>query len=524
VELTRRRLIAAGGAAALASSGPFPLTSVAARRRRLPLARGGRFSSGVAAGQPATDGALLWTRLDGLERTRLVTLEVARDPEFKRVLVRRRVKAQRIRDFTARHRLRSRRLRPDEEYFYRFETRTTSSRVGRFKTLPPQDSRQPIRIAYFSCQRYEHGYFTPQAGIAADEDLDLVVSLGDYIYEEDSSPRLEERRDPSGQPNGHTETLAQFRSRYRTYRSDPNLQDMHARHALYSIWDDCEVEGNWAGDQESSGGNRSGPRRIPFAEKRLNGFLAYFEWMPFDRSRRADRFKVYDAVRLGSNVELVLLDTRQFRDPQPCGDRDFTGGPCLGEDELPRRLLGDAQKAWLKERLAASRATWKVLANAQMMMALDIAPGQPVAHDSWDGYAAERREVLEYAAAQGVQNLTSIVGDVHVFFAGDLYTSGRIDGRRVGTEFVGASVSHDGFSLPEMNEQESALLTERLPLVNPHLKYASFGRRGYAVLEARPEELRVEFRTVPTVLTPRAESRTLQRFRVASGVPVAELA
>jgi alkaline phosphatase D len=244
-ELSRRELLAAGGVA-LAASGAFPLTAVAARARRNPLARAGGFTSGVASGLPAPDGALLWTRLDDhAAPSARLRYEVATDRDFRHVVVRGEASATALRDATARQRVTG--LQPDSEYFYRFATRTTASRVGRFKTLPPPDSDKPIRIAFFSCQRFEHGYFTPQAGIAADEDLDVVLSLGDYIYEEDATPINRDRFEPNGGPNHNTETLAQFRGRHRSYRSDVALQGMHAQHALIPIWDDCEVEGNWAG-------------------------------------------------------------------------------------------------------------------------------------------------------------------------------------------------------------------------------------------------------------------------------------
>lgn len=517
MELSRRDLLRAGAGAAAASSA-FPLTAVAARARRDPFARAGGFSSGVASGLPSTDGAVLWTRLDELTGPRArLRLEIARDPDFRQVVRRTQVRATALRDQTARTQVDG--LPAGEQFFYRFATRTTSSRVGRFRTLRPADSREPVRIGFFSCARYEHGYFTPQAGLAA-EDLDLVVSLGDYMYEEDSRPKLPGRDDGAGKPNGHVETLDQFRRRYRAYRSDSGLQAMHAQHAVFGIWDDCEVEGNWAGEQESSGGNPSGERSIPFAVKRRNAFNAYFEWMPFARTR-AERYKVFRAVPLGANAELLLLDTRQFRDPQPCGDRDVTGGPCIGEDDLPRKRLGDEQKAWLKRRLVDSPATWKVLGNAQMMMALDLVPGQPVAHDSWDGYAAERREVLEHAHARGVKNLTSIVGDVHVFFAGDLHTSGRVGSPRVGTEFVGASVTHDALTLPGLPQEQSDLVVEQLPVVNPHLKYAELSSRGYATMELARERTTVRFLGVDTVLEPTAKVTELARFEVLDGVPEA---
>jgi alkaline phosphatase D len=511
--MTRRTAVAGG---LLLAAGAFPATSVAARARRNPVPRGGSFPTGVAAGAPRTDGALLWTRCDGVGRARL-RFEVAEDPGFARVVRRGLAQASPVRDQTARLSVRG--LEPGRPYWYRFETRTADSPVGRFRTLRPADSKEPVRFGWFSCQRTEHGWFTPHGGLA-DEDLDVVLSLGDYIYEEDSTPRIPERRDTSGRPNGHVETLEQFRARHRFTRQDPNLLAMHAAHAVVPIWDDCEVEGNWAGDRESSGGNPSGPRAVPFEAKKRNAVLAYFESMPVERPRGADRFKVFRSVPLGGTAELLMLDTRSFRDPQPCRDADITSGrtaTCAAEYEAPRRRLGDAQMAWVRERLRRSPATWKVLGNAQMMMALDFPTGVPVESDSWNAYAAERRALLEGALDDGVTDIVSVVGDVHVFFAGDLHTDGRVTGRKAGTEFVGASISHDALNLPGLPPDASATLLEQLPAANPHLRYAQFRNHGYAVAEARPDELRVTFRAVDTITQRTAPSRDLARFRVAQG-------
>ena len=510
--LTRRGALAAAGAATV----PFIVPrSVLAATRRPAFAGSGTFPSGVASGSPGLRSATVWTRLGDMDRSAQIGLEVARDPDFKNVIDRRRLPAHAARDHTARARIQGDRLSPDERYWYRFFTRTTTSPVGRFKTARPADSREPVRIAFFSCQRYEHGFFTPQDGIAAEDDLDLVVSLGDYLYDQDSSPKV--RNDDTGKPNDHAETLAQWRAKHRLYRSDERLQRMHAAHAFIPIWDDCEVEGNWAADEESaSPGPERDPRQVPFLEKRRNAYQAFFEHMPLFRFA-SEQTRIYRSLRLGANAELLMLDTRQYRDPQPC-EGGKPGRPCPDAEAPGRKRLGEQQKAWLKDRLVASDATWKVLGNAQMMMALDVPTGVPLETDSWNGYGAERREVLDHVVDRGVQNVTSIVGDVHVYFAGDLTTTGRAGGRPAGTEFVGASVSHDALAVSG-DEQRDAVLTERVQQANPHLRYANFRHHGYAVLEARPDQLEVTFRAVRSVAERRSDTFTLERFLVDAGTP-----
>jgi alkaline phosphatase D len=202
--------------------------------------------------------------------------------------------------------------------------------------------------------------------------------------------------------------------------------------------------------------------------------------------------------------------------------------PCPEAEQVDRVRLGAEQQRWLQDGLATSEAAWKILGNAQPMMALDIGPEGtvPAAVDGWDGYGVERREVLEDARARGVENLVSIVGDVHAYFAGTLYTAGRVPGgpysggsTPIGTEFVGTSVSHDPLNLTG-EPQTSAALANRVMLANPHLVYAQFQYRGYAVLEARPEELLVDFRAVRGVDEPRSETFLARSFRVERGSTV----
>jgi alkaline phosphatase D len=512
--LTRRDVVGAAAlsAGALAIPGAVPGWA----RKRPALARAATFPAGVASGLPATDGVTLWTRFGGLEGKRQVRLEVARDRDFRRVVARRTLTAGEIRDHTVRARVAGRHLRPDEQYFYRFATRTDVEPGRPLQDRAAARLAGPVRIGFFSCQRYEHGFFTPQAGLAAEEDLDLVVSLGDYVYDEDASAKV--RKDGTGAPNGHAETLAQWRAKYGLYRSDERLQAMHAAHPFVAIWDDCEVEGNWAGDEESaSAGPERDPRQVPFLTKRRNAWRAFFEYMPLERFPEEPN-RIYRDLRLGANADLFLLDTRQYRGPQPC-EGGTPGRPCPDAELTDRARLGAAQEQWLRHVLGGSRATWKVLGNANMMMALDLPAGAPLQTDSWDGYGVERRRILEWVRAQGIQNLTSIVGDVHVYFAGDLTTDGRSTGQPVGTEFVGASISHDALNATGRSPEEDALLTERIQQANPHLRYANFRHHGYAVLEARPDELRVDFRAVRSVREQRSDTFTLKSFRVAAGDP-----
>jgi alkaline phosphatase D len=512
-DLTRRDVLERGavGAAFLGAGGPV---FVVARRRRRPL-RGGTFSLGVASGVPLLDGATLWTRVDGLERTGRVELEVAADPEFRRVLHRERPLVHRVRDYTVKRTVRSRRLRPGEYYWYRFESRDGSSQVGRFRTALPADSAEPVRIGFFSCQKWHQGYFTGHLGLAAEPDLDLVVSLGDYIYEEPAlDVKVPERRDTVGATkDGDVQTLREYRDKYRLYKSDPDLIAMHLAHPVCAIWDDHEAEDDYAGATE---GDALRPRRVPFAERRRAGYLSFFEYLPVPRLR-SDPFRTYGSLRLGG-VELLLLDTRQYRDALACRPLE----PCVEGNAPGRSILGGTQRAWLMSALAGSTATWKVIANQVMMMSLDLATlGIGINADQWDGYAAERRELLEHVVARGIKDVTVITGDIHTFFAGAVHTSGRIESPAAATEFVGGAITAAGIQETLGGGDPTATETT-IRASNLHLAYVDAERKGYGVLEASPRELKVTFRSPRTVVAPRSEVDDLASFRVARGSTVVE--
>ena len=287
-DLDRRQFVgglaAVGGGLILGGVPVDPALAQRTRRRRTPFARGGGFSLGVAAGAPySRTGTVVWTRLDGFRRDRLLRLEVARDPGFRNVVHRRVVRAKASADHTVETRLLGRFMRPGREYYYRFYTDDEHSPVGRFRTLPPPDSRDPVRVGFFSCQDYQAGYYNAHAAMAK-EDLDLVVCLGDYTYERTFYEGPPDRRDTLGaNGDGEVQTLPEYRAKYRLYRRDRNLQAMHAAHPFVAIWDDHEIEDNWAG---ASPGEATGQARVPFINRRNNGFRAFFEYMPFSPVRR----------------------------------------------------------------------------------------------------------------------------------------------------------------------------------------------------------------------------------------------
>ncbi len=507
--LTRRDVLKAGVAAGAPLVLGTPVAGAAKRIRPEALLADGTFELGVSAGQPRTDGAILWTRVGEVGRSGRLSYEIARDPGFRDVVRRSTTRAAAVRDFCVRQPVTG--LEPGEEYFYRFHTKRSDSPVGRLRTLRPPDSREVTRIGFFSCQKYRAGYYTAHAGLAAEPDLDMVVCLGDYIYEEREAKSTPRKDTTGANRDGEVQTLPEFQEKYRLYKRDPHLQAMHAMHPYVAVWDDHEVENDYAGQ----GPGDVVDRRIPFAARRRNGYEAFFQYHPVQRDAD-DRSRIYRSIPLGA-AELFLTDQRQYRDALAC--EPLT--PCPQGAAAGRSILGATQRDWLLDGLARSRAPWKVLASQVMLAGLDLPPGVQLNADQWDGYADERRIIGERLLAAGVRDVTTITGDIHTFFAGTVTTTGRTGGTPFATEFVGGSITSGGINETLAGRGVPAgggpLTPRTLLTANPHLAYAETEAKGYGVLEAAPDELRVTFRSPSTITAPTATTSDLARFRVGRG-------
>lgn len=525
-QLSRRAFVASAvtGAAGLwVLSDPLLSRALAA----VPGASDVAFAQGVASGQIDQNAATLWTALDGLRGPSRLRVEVATDPAFARVVASTEALADPDAAGTARVRIGSG-LQPGERYWYRFETADgTSSPVGTLKTPPPPDSAEPVRIAFFACQDYLVGNYAAHRDLAT-QDVDLVVCLGDYIYEQ-AFFEGQVRSVPST-PDGATRTLPEYRAQYATYHSDRNLQAVRAAAPLVAIWDDHEVEDNYAGTLPG-GASRKG-RAIPFLERRAAGYQAFFEAMPFVRDP-AEPNRIYGARRYGQ-VDLLALDTRQFRTNQPCNPTDEFISLCVDPTATLKRnatQLGSAQRAFVLDRLTTSTAPWKLIANQVMAMSLDIAPGVTLNTDAWDGYAYERAVLCDAIAKAGVKDVAFFTGDIHTFFAGAVTRTGRHksvpvvglkQGAPVATELVVGSITSQGIAdrlgKDERSRNAAAkVLDPILRAANPHLRYSNSAYKGYAIAEATTDALRVQYRAVRE---PRREDSavfTLARFEVPRG-------
>jgi alkaline phosphatase D len=513
---TRRQFLARTGAAAAVVIAPQEALAQEERkkRRRRPrrpanMLRGGRFEQGVLSGDPGPNGITLLTVVDGTGDTGRVRLEVARDPGFRHVVARRDILTTPDVGHSVKARVTG--LKPHKRYWYRFETRDRHSPVGRFQTALPPDSRATVRFGFFSCASYTAGYYNAYE-LLAREDLDFVLCLGDYIYAEtyhDVASGTAVRDDTIGKPNPHYDfilreagTLPEYRAKYRLYRSDPALRRLHQTHPMIAIWDDHEVQNNYANGAPDGGLTL----RADFSRARRDAsYRAFFESMPvFPRARS----RIYRALRHGRTVELMMLDSRQYRDDQPCRDR--IAFPC-GSWNRPRSLLGGRQRSFVERRLSASDAAWKVVGGQSLMMPNRVHDGQFTRFDSWQGYPQEREHVLQHILQTGIEDVVFVSGDAHTIIAGDACVDMGA-GAPVAPEFSAGSVTSaspgeinyrmPGGQLLPGNPTSPATPPEAMAHyrgLNPWFDQLDLDHHGYGVVTASQSTFDVTLKRLATV-------------------------
>ena len=454
------------------------------------------FALGVASGRPRPDAVVLWTRLlvadadrvgaSGSDEPVRVTWAVYAD-EGLRQLVR---QGEQVTDARRAHsvHVHVQGLQPGRTYWYRFTSGNATSTVGRTRTAPAPDAKvKQLRLALASCQHYEQGEYLAHQDIAQ-QSLDLVLFVGDYIYES-SNPRYMVRKHQGGEPK----TLSEYRDRYAQYKSDPLLQAAHAAHPWMLMWDDHEVVNDYANDLDQ---RYTDP--AVFLQRRAAAYQAYFEHQPLllgpdpDSAHRAS-MRLYDQMVWGQLAELWTLDCRQYRSHHACPDPLRGGGRvvtgCAELDEPQRTLLGMAQERWLTQGLTQSRRQWKLLGQATQLSstAVNSPLGRAIYTDAWDGYPEARRRLLQTVADAGLTDVVTLGGDVHMNVAAKLRAQPNDDTSPVlASEFVATSITSRGLD-------ETALSAIRAN--NPDIVHARSDERGYALLEVTPAGVRCEFRT-----------------------------
>lgn len=529
---TRRTLVkaaAAGAVVAVPASAIVASAPTPAHAAQLPT-----FLHGVGSGDPLPDGVLLWTRVtpspdatpgSGRGADTTVGWDVAADSGFTLIVARGTTTATAEGDHTVKVDVRG--LRPATTYYYRFGAGGTLSATGRTRTAPAGDAMAPgIRFGLVSCANWESGYFAAYRHLAARADLDAVLHLGDYLYEyaAGSYPPADSVRRHS--PSHEIVTLADYRLRHATHKTDPDLQALHAAHPVIAIWDDHEIANDaWSGGAENHTPGAEGEYATRVAAARR----AYFEWMPV---RTSTEGTVYRRLRFGKLAELHLLDLRSFRSqPVRAGSGDV--------DHPDRTITGRAQLDWLKAGLAGSDASWQLVGTSVMISPVAfgalpahlLAPlaellglpkeGLAINPDQWDGYTDDRRELLSHLTSHGIDNTVFLTGDIHMAWANEVPSTAAtypLSGSAA-TEFVVTSVTSDNFDdlLKVAPGTLSLVAAAALQGANRHVKWVDLDSHGYGVLDVTPERSQMDYYALSDRRRADATATWLRSYRTLSG-------
>jgi alkaline phosphatase D len=513
--MSRRAFLRAGGAgaAALTLGSAVPAATALASSRGL---GGYPFAVGIASGEPARNGFVLWTRLalDALGQQPLparpvpVRWEIAHDEALHRRVAGGWALARPDDGHSVHVEVDG--LQPDREYWYRFYAGGEASAVGRTHTAPAF-GRSPaqLRFCFVSCSQFEHGYFTAYRRIIEDDPA-FLVHVGDYIYEYGTDVYKAPGGNVRHHVGGEINTLADYRQRYGQYHTDADLLEARRLIPFITTPDDHEVENNYAGliseiDTE--------PDQDPavFAKRRAAAYQAYWEYMPMRRAQRARNgsIQLFRELPFGDLADVVVADTRQFRTDQPCDDK--FNSVCAGMDDPAQTLPGLPQERWLADRFARSHSRWTILAQQVQMAQEDFkeGPDQGYNTDAWDGYKQSRNRVL--AGLRRARNAVVLTGDVHQHYAADLKADyADPSSPIVASELVATSITSGGDG--NDNVQDAALRE------NPWIKFNA-NRRGYVRCTMTRKQYLAEFRTLPYVSTPGAPAQTKAAFVLEDGQP-----
>jgi len=497
--MQRRRFVA--GAAAVIG---IPAFAAAAAQTDTP-----RFSLGIASGQPHATGMVLWTRLIGSDLPEHVAVdwEVADDEQFRRIVARGSEDAEAAWAHSVHAEPAG--LAPDRWYWYRFRALGQQSESGRTRTTPAADAAVgSLRFAITSCQRFDVNHYAAWRHVAA-AGLDLVLFLGDYIYE---SAQARDAIRP--QPGGVALTLVQYRARYATYKADPLLRAAHAAAPWLLIWDDHEVSNDYA---NLRGENLA----VDMRARRAAAYRAYWEHMPFPKSVRPEGpdMRIVGRTDWGTLARFHRVDDRQYRDVQACSPPGRGGSTTVRLADCPdlsdprRSLLGAEQERWLADGWDLDRP-WNLLMQQTLMARFswsDPAQGGTYWTDGWDGYAPSRQRLLGVAAAKKVPGLVVLGGDVHSHYVADLQVDYDDAASPVmASEFCGSSIT--SLSLAQSR------IDAALPF-NPHVRYGRSDQRGYMSFEIDRKELRAAVQVVDRPLDPASGVTTAARFVVDAARP-----
>jgi alkaline phosphatase D len=532
VDLDRRQFLAGAATVAGAAAVGVAAGAVPAAARTGDVDAHGPFALGVASGDPLPDSVILWTRLvrDPLDagslprRPLAVQWEVAKDAGFRHPV--RRGTALARPELAHSVHVDVRGLEPGREYAYRFRFGGHVSPTARTRTAPAAFADpHRLRIGIVNCQDYQNGYW-PAYWSLADEDLDAVFHLGDYIYEYDPHSRFPDRQHTTPDTPGLDQllTLSDYRDRHALYKLDPALQAAHRNFPWVLTWDDHETENNYTGlvdEVDDTGAMHQTPAQ--FSVERAHAYQAYFEHMPIRAPYHlgSPDFRIYRRLRFGRMAEFSVLDTRQYRTDQPGNFPTDFGLPEAGIGNATGTMTGGPQERWLKNNLATSRARWNVVAQQVMLSRIKFPnpTGAPVPAivanlDQWDGYVPQRARLLDFIERAKVRNPIVLAGDIHSSWFSELKRDFDDPASpTVAVEFTATSVSSDfpaAFDAP---------LKAVNPTLNPHVRYFDGSRRGYLRCELTRDAWRTDARTADSIEVRESPTRTTASFVVEAGRP-----
>jgi len=466
------------------------------------------FYHGVASGDPHANSVVLWTRITpGVQMPAVnVTWEIAEDKEFAEVVDRGAFTTGPDRDYTIK--VIAAGLEPGTDYYYRFKGLEGTSITGHTRTAP--EEAESITLGVVSCSNVEFGYFNAY-GAMAEEELDAVLHLGDYIYEYGAGSYGDKDFDRKNIPPHEIISLQDYRDRYSQYRLDPDLRDAHAAHAFINVWDDHEITNNSYVD----GAQNHQPDEGDYATRKAIARQVYYEWIPIRED--VSHYRSFD---YGALMTLFMLDERlEARTVQP----DSLSDPQRTRPD--HTLLGREQMEWLQGGIQNSESNWIVIGNQVIFSYSDW--GHPTFSrnmDAWDGYPGDQEELTEFLRENGEGEVVFVTGDTHTAWAFestndpfDAYDPETGEGAvaiEFGVTSISSGNSDERFPAPMVVEHEKKLVT---PVLNPHLRYVNMRDHGYLKLSLYPDSLKAEFKIVPTLKERTRETVTDRVFTVRRG-------
>jgi alkaline phosphatase D len=480
------------------------------------------FAHGVASGDPLTDRVMIWTHIGSERDSVAVTWTVARDPGLSNVILSGETTADAERDHTVHVDVTG--LEPGVTYHYGFSAEGESSPVGRTWTLRADAER--LRFAMCSCAKHNAGFFNAYARIAERDDLDFLLHLGDYIYEASNipakgqTPGADIGRDFD--PLGECRTLDEYRTRYRQYHRDPDVQALHLALPIIPTLDDHELaDGAWAGGSDAHDPKKHGP----WEDRMAAAFRARWEWLPARPPDPGDSTRAFREIKLGDLADIFLLDIRSRRD-QPALEPEMS--------KPGRTMLGAEQRNWLMGTLDESASAWRLvgspsimhrtfcekpselLETAMLKLKLMDEDGEGPDEDQWDGYPAERDQLLEKFGS--LDDLIVLSADIHVSVASHLSRNGS----PVAVEITAPSLTSQNLDEKlKLAPRDKSIVASEGEFIEQldHVEWCEFSGHGYVVCDVDRERLRAEWWLVDGVLEPLPGESMAAAYEVRRGSP-----